>query len=955
MNRFLFVSLVSVAAGCAAPPAETSTDAVPGGFSDTGVARQPMPIGVPFAADTTILPVPYRGTQTVMAPLGTGQMVLSVQSSDADFNAAYVRRLTRVDAAGVTLDPQGIVTDVGMFAALLAGNASGGLVVGHDAADYHDAVARRIGLDGVFLDPAPFSLLPDAYAYAVAASPSGYLVGLDDDDDLLLLRVGLDGVVQGAPILVASENNLGSVALAYANGAYVVAWSDNDVIKVTFVDEAGALLQPAPTVIAMNDPGLIGAAANATGFVVGYETGGAFSFARFSPARVLGTFVGVPLGAFDYGFQLAAGPTGFLAGWRGQNALQMGAFSIDGAVTPVVPPNPEAYPYTLSGDATGYLMVDEQYLPDDLSTSVFRLDPQGATVTAPLPLGVDGDRQGEPLVVATSNRVLVSWIRDGEDGNEVRGRMFDHDGVDQGDTARLGPGSGVLAYAGDRGLFHAAAAVTTFLAAGPHPTGGTWLGAFDSQGAPLVASTDVHAPVSGIAWDGTQFVVLFGDGTWARFASDGTATHPAAPLLPSLPYATALDCDGTRCVLASIDGGSVEAHVFDSATGVAVAPIQVGDVNACTLCDPELDVAVRGGRAIVAWDSGLANPGSTVTSSIVDLDAVTSTAPVEVAANGFGVKVATIGAGFVVAYADPRSTGSNDIHVRRATVSGALLPAELLVDDMRIDSSLSVTATSGDQLILAYEKIDPTTFKERVFLQRFDATFGGGALGEPCGNGAACASGFCFDGVCCDTSCEGACAACSVAAGATTDGTCAALPATTTCRAAGGTCDAAETCDGVAHDCPADASVPDLTPCDDGNACTTGDRCSSGLCSWESELTCPLPTECQLASTCTPAVGCVFTPAADGTPCSAGVCLGGACTDVPTTATQGASTSGAQSTTTGGDDGAGGEGAGGGDGDGPDDDGCGCRVGVAHETSRWAWLGVACIVARIVRRRRAIV
>ncbi len=112
--------------------------------------------------------------------------------------------------------------------------------------------------------------------------------------------------------------------------------------------------------------------------------------------------------------------------------------------------------------------------------------------------------------------------------------------------------------------------------------------------------------------------------------------------------------------------------------------------------------------------------------------------------------------------------------------------------------------------------------------------------GQKCATGAECASGFCpgADGVCCDTPCDGTCVACvhgktggsvdgkcsAVKANTDPDGECAAdasqctadvcsgsagfckaAPAGTTCRASTGTCDAAETCSGLAGaTCPAD-------------------------------------------------------------------------------------------------------------------------------------------------------
>ena len=70
-----------------------------------------------------------------------------------------------------------------------------------------------------------------------------------------------------------------------------------------------------------------------------------------------------------------------------------------------------------------------------------------------------------------------------------------------------------------------------------------------------------------------------------------------------------------------------------------------------------------------------------------------------------------------------------------------------------------------------------------------------------CNASPQCASSFCVDGVCCNTACGGGatndCQACSIAAGAPANGTCAPLTG---------------------------------TPCTDGNACTLNDTCQAGTC-----------------------------------------------------------------------------------------------------------------------------
>jgi hypothetical protein len=86
--------------------------------------------------------------------------------------------------------------------------------------------------------------------------------------------------------------------------------------------------------------------------------------------------------------------------------------------------------------------------------------------------------------------------------------------------------------------------------------------------------------------------------------------------------------------------------------------------------------------------------------------------------------------------------------------------------------------------------------------------------GGGCAQSLECASGFCTDGVCCDTRCgDGAlddCQACSVSAGAGVDGVCALLPAAAVCRPSqSASCDPdEERCDGTSAVCPADDFRP---------------------------------------------------------------------------------------------------------------------------------------------------
>ena len=120
------------------------------------------------------------------------------------------------------------------------------------------------------------------------------------------------------------------------------------------------------------------------------------------------------------------------------------------------------------------------------------------------------------------------------------------------------------------------------------------------------------------------------------------------------------------------------------------------------------------------------------------------------------------------------------------------------------------------------------------------------SAGSPCTLASDCESGFCADGVCCNTACNaGPCDACSIATGAATDGICALFTGPV---------------------------------CNDGDACTQTDTCQAGTCTGENPVVCASQDQCHDAGTCIPATGLCTNPAKpDGSPCPMGVCAAGVC------------------------------------------------------------------------------
>jgi hypothetical protein len=188
-----------------------------------------------------------------------------------------------------------------------------------------------------------------------------------------------------------------------------------------------------------------------------------------------------------------------------------------------------------------------------------------------------------------------------------------------------------------------------------------------------------------------------------------------------------------------------------------------------------------------------------------------------------------------------------------------------------------------------------------------------------CHQAADCQSGFCVDGVCCNTACASPCNACSVhpdlftglIEGATIPGTCEPVNGVTcddgdACTQAdvcqGGACHGSSvvcaasndcrkpgTCDAATGQCSAAQPKDDGATCDDGNLCTALDRCESGVCVGQSPVVCPEPDSCHKPGTCDAATGLCHNPAKDdgadcdsdhdpctvSDHCSAGVCVTG--------------------------------------------------------------------------------
>lgn len=163
--------------------------------------------------------------------------------------------------------------------------------------------------------------------------------------------------------------------------------------------------------------------------------------------------------------------------------------------------------------------------------------------------------------------------------------------------------------------------------------------------------------------------------------------------------------------------------------------------------------------------------------------------------------------------------------------------------------------------------------------------------GEPCSTPTACASGFCVDGVCCSTACNGGdptdCQACSKAAGAAIDGFCSAAMHGVPCRPIAGACDVAEMCDGYDLTCPADGVLEAGKRCRaPAGDCDPAEECDGVKPSCPADALSAMGTICRAANgpcdvdeRCNGATAACpdDARAADGAPCPEGTCAHASC------------------------------------------------------------------------------
>lgn len=372
---------------------------------------------------------------------------------------------------------------------------------------------------------------------------------------------------------------------------------------------------------------------------------------------------------------------------------------------------------------------------------------------------------------------------------------------------------------------------------------------------------------SGSAWNETQVMVGSDAGAGDSFG-DALALSPAGDLL-------VVGARGDD-VGANANQGSVYAFVLAGASFVEQAKLIADD--GAQLDELGAEVAVSGNTLVAgAWLAdvgGVANQGA----AYVFVRAGTTWSRQAKLVADDGADSDSFGRGLAVD-GDTVLVGSALADVGGQTNRGAVYgfvrngttwsqQAKLVASDGAAADYFgnAVALAGGTTVIGAQGKKGPASYPNPsvggVYFGTLLATPGLG-----CENGAECTTGFCVDGVCCDTACGGGapddCMACIGALTGGTDGTCASLAApvasTVVCRASGGVCDPAETCQSGSIACPAQVfAATDVTCRAASGVCDVAETCTGASADCPSDafassgVPCrPSNGSCDLAETCT--------------------------------------------------------------------------------------------------------
>lgn len=535
----------------------------------------------------------------------------------------------------------------------------------------------------------------------------------------------------------------------------------------------------------------------------------------------------------------------------------------DGTATtiPLISPTLES---VVGGGQNGFLTVWRERVdgvgllsPGGYVLYAANYDASGHQLGTPFPLGTRPVSEYAPAVTYDGAHFVSAWT-DSRDTGGVYGVRFDSEGrvldvpawqaIPRRPTTAAGP---LISGGGGQSLI-----VATI-------SDGQTMVTVDASGVPGAAVSPGATMPPHLVWNGQAFVGAGYSATagvyFRRFDGEGSPVD-ADPisLWPASNTGPAVDvgCDSVsgRCLVAWHYGGAsatfasavridADGTVLDSVPFSLPTDTNTGPGSVAIAVSNGMFVVVAAKQAALhpVWAFRIGVDGTL-------LDATGIALLTNAAAGGFSATAT--GGHVLVAFGNAptipqvQSDGTKMYGVVLELLEPPVVGARFTIATDWYAGACRVSADNDHTAVVTYAALGTTLGNPRAVARLLD--FAPLPQGSNCDASWHCGSGVCADGVCCDVPCGDSttdCVACSVAAGATADGTCSPL---------------------------------DSMTCDSGDLCLPGGLCSRGECVG-TPVECANPPEC-MASGCDPETGqCFLQAVINGTPCSEGSCESGVC------------------------------------------------------------------------------
>ena len=633
-----------------------------------------------------------------------------------------------------------------------------------------DQVAVRRWLDGVWVDPSPRHAVSGRFHGGLVATPDGYLLAVTARG-VQLLELSPDAERRSHRRIDDGEHP----DLTCGPRVCLIVYADGSDVRARRVDLAGRPLDPGPLTLASDATGVSNLSVAADGdvfLVVATERERARTF-RVSEAGV-------------------ASP-----------ALFLSASNVPAGVV---------------GGPGVFLVVQETTTRMRRDGRVLGSRPLGSSPRHPWAAPAAGWNGSRWLVAREATGSVLSLRTDGT--------------VERESVARLAPAE-VLARAFECTARRCLATWLELSVGGPTPgrARAAWIDASGRPGSPfwlrdsmhVLAATDEHVvvlyPALGsvdVLVDGSASTVSFPPG----FTPDEVRCGGGSCMLFGVGSRAHLDLDRSALTTPVAFALSRPHHLVSGAAGhllieSGVATVIEHDGSSRSLPLPPIGPAFAGDGVSNGWLL-LTSESRTERRALVLAPDGTVTSSHPLADPGRTRQLTCAGGGCWLL-----GDGLTALDEGGRTISGPSPTPFGIGDDVEL---VEIGVLDAEHAV-AILQTDPDVARRRLLALPLEI---GRAQGEPCFTGAECASAFCVDGACCESTCEGGCEACSAAWGGVEDGRCTPVSAGWTCRAAREGCDLEERCDGTSTACPPDARIPPGEICrPSAGPCDVPERCGS--------------------------------------------------------------------------------------------------------------------------------